>query len=344
MKKKYILATGITLFLLTLILLMAPKSLKSDLIINKLRADLPMPMLYYSDISSKKILSYTLQDNKLDLSQDKLMPFTEGFLPKDTYTFYMNILRESTASSGITLPKYFYDFYENEKFAVISFGQELKDIYIIEKNNLRVHTLTYPEPLNMGPMYMSHAQIVDDYLIILAGEASAYNALIYTIHLPTFNVVDAIRFPTHSSATDSSDYLITPEGKCVFINGKGLKVYDVLASTYRLVNLDFPVTEVINYKNYIIALGSSTETLHYAQLDVNYTLIASGQLTPPVPNSIIVDSKVYADNLYIISYDTNYQRYANYVSIYNLNANELIYCLGIYPNDPYALLESSLPK
>lgn len=342
MKKNYILTTSVLLCLLTFILLINYNALKSDVILDKLQTELPMPTLYYADISAKKILPYTLLDNKLTLSSEKMISFTEGFLPRDAYNFYMAILKQFTASQNIVLPKYFHDFYEDENLVVISFGGELKDIYIIEKSNLRVHPLTYPESLNMGSMYVSHIQVVDDYLIILAGEAEAYNALIYTVYLPTFDVVDAIRLPTHASAIAASHYTLTPEGKCVFINGNGLKVYDTLASSYKLIPLGFQVSSVVNYKNSVLALGTSSEAFHYARLDSDYNITTTGKLTPPTPSITIVDALIHEDNLYITSYDPSYKRYANYLSIYNLQNNELLYCLGITPNKPYALLESSL--
>lgn len=344
MKKNYILTASVLLCLLLFILLIRSHSLKSTVIIDKSTGDLPIPTLYYSDVSAKKILPYTLQGNKLVLSKEKMIAFTEGFLPKDKYDFYMDILQKFAAPQNITLPKYFHDFYEDEELVVISFSGELKDIYIIEKNNLRVHPLNYSEPLDLGPMYVSYIQVVNDYLIILAGEANAYNALIYKVYLPTFGVVDAVRLSTHPSAIEDKHYTITTEGKCVFIHGNGLKVYDALESTYKLVNLDFTVTGVINYQNSVLALGESTNHFKYALLDENYNLIATGELTPPAPNSTIVESFTADDYLYIMSYDANYRRYANYVSVYKLLSNELIYTLGIGPNKPYALLESSFSQ
>ncbi|MEG0325119.1 MAG: hypothetical protein RR618_01185 [Cellulosilyticaceae bacterium] len=344
MKKNYILATSIILCLLTFILLINHNTLKSDVIINKLQVEIPMPTLYYSDISAKKILPYTIENHKLTLSKEKMIPFTEGFLSKDKYNFYMAILKTFAASREISLPKYFHDFYEDEKFVVISFSGDLKDVYIIEKNNLRMHLLNYATPLNLGPMYVSHIQVVDNYLIILAGEAESYNALIYTIYLPTFSVVDAVRLATHPTAIKDTHYTITTTGQCVFINGSGLKVYDPLNATYKLINLDFTPTRVMSYQDSVIALGESTDAFKYAVLDSHYKISTTGELTPPAPNSTIVDTLTYEDNLYIISYDTHYSRYPNYLSIYNLRNSELLYALGISSNKPYALLEGSLTQ
>lgn len=341
MKKIYFTPLIFSLILLSVLLLSKTPSLSSDVILDNLPNHITMPHLYYSNISGSKIFSYTLHNNHLKPSHKKMVTFTEGILPQNKHTFYMNLLYDFVASQDTTLPAVFHDYYEDEKFIVISFSGDLSDIYIIEKASLRVHPLSYNGAFNLGPMYVSHVQVIGNHLIILAGEKESYTALIYDVYLPTFEVVDAVRLSTHPSALEDTHYTLTTSGTCVFINGSTLKAYDTLQDTYTLLPLDYIATAVINYDNGFIALGQSDELLHYTLFNIDNAPTRSGTLILPTANSLLVDVLPTEDYLYVISFDPNYRRYANYLTVYDFQTNSLVYSLGIKANLPYALLYTS---
>ncbi|MGL6174569.1 MAG: hypothetical protein ACRC1P_08175 [Cellulosilyticaceae bacterium] len=297
-----------------------------------------MPTFYYSDISGKKVLSYTLSDDALHLNPIKSISFTEGFLPSSTYTFYQTLINDFMAATSQPAPYALHDFYESETLAVLSFNQSLSDLFIIEKDTCRVHTLEYPSFFDLGPMYVSHMQQVGDYLFILAGEAESYRTLLYKVYLPTFEVIDAIRLNTHPSALSQLHYALTPSGQAVFINGKSLKVYDAFSDIYQFIPLDYTATEVIVSAEQIISLGQFNEKLNYSIFDLDLSLTTQGTLTLPSEQSLIVDYWFKDHLLYVATFDPKGIRYANYLTLYDLTSSQMLYSLGIKPLRNYALL------
>lgn len=338
MKKYCLLSILLSLFIL---LILHPASPQVDVLLDKLNTSSPMPTLYYSNLSGKKVLSYTLSDDTLRFNSQKHIAFTEGFIPSSSYTFYHRLISDFMALSSQPVPYALHDFYETDSLAVLSFNQSLSDIFIIEKDTCRVHTLKYPSFFDLGPMYVSHVQQVDDYLFILAGEAESYRALLYKVYLPTFEVIDAIRLDTHPSALSQLHYTLTPSGQAIFINGKSLKVYDAFSDTYRLLPLNYIATEVIVSDGQIISLGQCSEKLNYSVFDLDLSLITQGVLTLPSEQSLIVDYWSKDNLLYVATFDPKGTRYVNYLTLYDLTSSQMLYSLGIKPIKNYALLDIS---
>lgn len=342
MKRQHLILIGVGVLAMLCISLLIKSNLSSSLILDKLTEASPEITLYYSDISGKKIKPYKLyKDNVIPL-KDKYITYTEGFLPKSKYSFYMNVLSDFASVQGISLPSSLHDFYENDDLVVMSFSGNLDDIYVIDKNNLRVHSLSYKEQLDLGPMYISHVQVVDDLLILLGGEANSYNVFIYKVYLPTFEVIDAIRLTAHPSVIEDKHFALTANGQAAFINGTNLKVYDILEDTYKLIFLEFEATHVTSINNTLIVLGNSSSGISYSVIDNTQEPIITQTLTLPATTCQVVKLLADSNYLYIISYDPQYKRFMNYLSIYEISTGNLVYTLGLTSHQPYALLNGEL--
>lgn len=327
--------------LLLLLFLLKPASPSSTVILDRLAKQTSFPTLYYADLSGKKVRSYIPTHKGLNAETKKSISYTEGFMPQSTYTFYYELLENFTQENHLPLPTALHQFYEDEDLVVLAFSGTLKDLYIIEKDTGRVHPLSYSKTLDLGAMYVSHIQKVDTTLLILAGEQESYSALLYKVHLPTFEVVDAIKIPTHPSALSQLHYTLTSSGEAIFINGNMLKAYDTFADTYRFIPLDYTASAVIPTTEGIISLGQFKELLYYTLFDTNLTPIKHNTLTLPSPTSAPV-TMLYQDQLlYIASFDPQGTRYTNYLTIYDITTGEMLYSLGLKHFATYALLDFS---
>lgn len=333
MKKHYYVLLG--LFLLVIIVFTRTPTPKTDLILNRLTTTTTMPTLHYSNLSGEKVLSFVPTPQHLAPKKQKNFSFTEGFIPLATYTFYTSLLKDSLD----TYPVHgLYNFYEDDAFTLLAYGTSLEEIYIIEKNTAKVHSLSFPAALDLGPMYVFHVQRVGNTLMLLSGEYESYTSLLYKIHLPTFEVVDAIRLTTHPSSLGSLHSALTSFGAAVFIHDKSLKIYDLLTNTYKLVPLDYVATAVIDYQDQILALGQVDAVLHYTLLDHTGLPTQIGKFTLPSATSTPVDFVIDNSIFYLVTYDPKGNRYCNYLTLYDLQTGEILYSLGIQPLKGYALL------
>ncbi|MEG0952092.1 MAG: hypothetical protein RSE96_09220, partial [Niameybacter sp.] len=203
--------------------------------------------------------------------------------------------------------------------------------------------LKLPKHLYLHGMYVSHMKIVDDQLIILAGEAMSYHALIYTIDLSTFEVTAWKRLETHPSALDELDYTLTPDGLAVFIAGDALQIYDPFTDTTLLQPMPFEVAGITSGANYLFAYSTPNQGgLSYVQIPLNTlatsapTLSASSLIFPS-PTSQVLNLRLQGEHVYFILKDPRAPRFKNYVALYNMNTGQLDYCLGIGDASPLIL-------
>lgn len=334
MNRKLLMGGSILILLLLstfIFLSQPPSSPKTTLILNKMDT-LPsdLPKLFFSDISLKKPISYRLSEDVLMPLDDVYVPYTEGFINRTLYEKIYSIFNQYNPS----IPSNFHDYYLYNDLAVVAFTGGLENIYLIDLPSSVVFPLLFEESENLGDMYVSHMQVVEDKLIILGGEAHSYSSLIYTVDFKTGEVLSSKRLPTHPSALYEEDFAILSSGECIFVAGNTLKRYNPFSDTTTTMPLPFESTRVLAYEDTGLVFGESEGRLEVLSLDGNIHTT----LKMPVIDYRIVDLIAQDQFLYMALFDPAATRYPNYFSIYNLKTGEWLYALGIESLQNQALL------
>ncbi len=320
--------------------LLKPTPLRYDVLLNHLDKTSDFKMqIFYSDISTNTIKGFEVSKNNVLPTKMRFKSYTEGFLPSKNMARILstiNAFRKDHEKPPLT---YFHDYYEDTDLMIISFTGGLENIYIIDKQTWQVSTLQFDPSDNLGNMYVSHIKRIDDSFVLIGGEVNAYNAFIYTVDAASYSVTQVTRLPTHSSAVYEEHYTIDSRGNALFINNLGIDILTYQANQLSYKPLPFAVQYIFSNTSSTIALSLADDTAHYALFDESLNTSRLGRLTMPRANIVLVDAFLNDSILYMISYDPTSKRYSNYITLYDLTQDKLIYCLGLYPYPNLALLE-----
>lgn len=338
-KTVYILVPiGITLLILVSFWVF-PSKLKHEIIINSIPEDTPIALnLYYADINMLDIDAYNFNGNTFKKIHKPYTSYTEGFIPRSESLTYLELINNYRKLQKLPPKNYFHDFYEDENRIIISFTGSLSDIYIIDKIAKTVSPLTYNAEDNLGDMYVSHIKPYGDTLIILAGKANAYTSFIYQVSLDTYSTLSSISLPTSPDAIQDIHYGITQSGKCIFINGSKLKIYDVDTASYHFMQLPFYATAIKVVGDKTLVLSLEDTKLQYVLLNSALELTHSNTLESPVPAFKLVDFGLINNYIYLVTYDPSNTLYPNYITLYTAEG-EMVYSTRIGGYKDKALLE-----
>lgn len=341
MKKYLFLISLCVLIFYILIFNNANSSLDYDILIDRIPSDKAFNLnLFYSDISMQHIKAFKLSKNKIIPLDVPFASYMEGFLPLKNSNNILLLVNQLRKSQGKTPYTYFRDYYEDDKTLLVAFEGDLQNIYIINKGNSQISTINYDSKDNLGPMYVLHIKRIGNHFILIGGEVNAYNTFIYTIDAASYTLVQAKKISTHPSAIYKEHATIDYLGNSIFIAGEGV---DMLSSqTKELLHqqLPFEAQYVISDSSNTVVLSLNSDLAHYAVLGESSTHLDLGQLTLPNKNLILVKAVLSGNTLCMISYDPSGTRYSNYITVYDLNTEQLIYCVGLYPLRPLALVDT----
>lgn len=343
MKKIILLGLFCTMLTAFLFFLIPKPVLRYDILLNNLKASEDFKItLFYSDISMQVINGFEVSRDTLTSSTTRFTSYTEGFLPLKDAQYLLRLINTFRKTQGLSERFYFHDYYEEHNLAIVAFTGSLEDIYIVDKTNGLVSPLHALKSQNLGSMYVSHIKRLGDTFILIGGEVNAYNAFVYTIDAADYTVIDAKKLPTHPSAISEAHYAINSLGHAVFIGGNGIDILPYQASDALFKPLPFEAQYVFSSDSQTIVLSLKEATLHYALLDENLDRVRLGSLPLFSKNTDLVKAFLKDERLYLVSYTPSTNGYINYVTLYDLSTNKIIYCMGLRPYPNAALLDSLL--
>ncbi|MDU6855785.1 MAG: hypothetical protein E6370_15360 [Clostridiales bacterium] len=309
--------------------------LYTELIVNTHNnADFTDIYIIYSNINYSKIKSYTLTSSKPKVSNKTFVPYSEGFIPNAAYRQYKKAFLQNNEDFSMM----FQDYYESEDLVYFAFPGDLSSFRVLNRTTDEIKQLIIDESTHLSPMYVSHMQQVGDQLIILAGQAHAYNALIYTVDLPTLKVTSSKQLGTHPSALDGTHFTLTSDGIALFIAGDKLQVYNPFTDEESFIPLPFTTTGVISQAHTTLVYGEQDGVLYTSVLDESFNLSPMHTTRFPSSSCKLIDLSIKGDTLFIATVDPLGLRFRNYISGYNLSTGQLTYCLGIEEASPFMLM------
>lgn len=329
--------TLISLFILSLFTF--KEELYTELIVNaQNNVDLTDISIFYSDINYTNIKAYGLSNTGLTPIHQSFVPYSEGFISKKLYKPY----QEALITEMGTLSTTFQDYYETEDLAFFAFPGDLSQLKVIDRHTLKVYPLQIDKTILLEPMYVSYMTQVKDTLIVLAGQARSYHALVYTIDLNSLKVTSSKRLSTHPSALDAPHYALTKEGIALFIAGNKLQIYNPFTDKETFIDLPFEASGVSVSDETIAVYHQGYDKLDYILLDDAFDIQIAQSASLPSPSSTLVDLGIKDHLLAMVILDSSGLLFKNYMVLYNLEEGTMVYCLGLGNAAPLALIDLSL--
>lgn len=296
--------------------------------------------LYYSD--QNYVRCYALKNDHLTLVPTRFASYTEGFMPRKQQ---QSILQTINTQITPHIPlNYFYNYYKDADYEIIAPIGNLSQIYFIDQ---ATHTVRFPKDtiLPLEKFYLNHVVRKNTVYYLLGDIVGEYMGICYIVDAASLQVIDSIQFQTSSLTIYKEQSSLNAEGHIFFTTQEGVIHIDMTHTSKEFIKLDFTPSFLVSQGLQTIALHLNNSNLKYAQLDMSLDRpIASGQLPLPEDNLLLIKATLQNEFLTLLTFSPTHPSYANYLLIYDLSSNQLIYCCALQDSSPYMALDFQCRK
>ena len=316
------------------------KSIKGPVLIDRLADERFSLKLFYSDLASSQIETYQVDKDTISLVETPYSSFTNGFIETEKNALLLKAVNDYRAFEGLEPISYYYHYQELNNYGFLSLTEGLNTLYIIDLSNYQVTCPLFDLAYALENQYIYHITFGEEGYHILTAEANSYKAYLYTLSPEDFHILSARKLSPPSKAVLSNQYALDSNGNAYFIGNHSL----VMISLEETINfpLDFDPDSIYCIDGQIYTFSTSELFLSYALLKEDIGVIQSGQMNLPNKFVKLMNCHIQNDILYTVTYDETHPLYRNYITLYNLKNNNILYCLALKGphSDALALLDT----
>ncbi len=316
------------------------QTIKSRILMNRLTNEHFDLKLFYSDLTSSHIQAYDVQNSTITPSKTAYSSFTEGFIESDKNALLLKAVNQYRAFHDLDPINYYYNYTEIDHYGFLSLTEGLDTLYIINLSNEEVVCPSFDSTYAFEDQYIYHIVLGKEGYYILTAQSNGYMAFLYTLSPDDFHVLSARRLSPPSKALLSHHYAIDSAGNAYFIGHYSL----LMISSEEAINipLNFDPDSIYCFEDTIYAFSTSELFLSYAVFKDDIGMLQTGQVNLPNKFVKLVGCYIKDSILYTVFYDNNHPLYRNYITLYNLKNNTIIYCLALKsaPSNMLALLDT----
>ena len=294
--------------------------------------------LYYGNADLSHLAGYTLTKDTLSQEQIAFAPYSEGFLPQAENELLLKVVNDLRKKQGKKPLSYFYHYQRISDYVFASSSEGLEAFYLIDLNTLEVSTPILDHTEATQPQYVYQIRQIGDVYAVLTAGVNELAARLYVFSPSTLELQFITSTITDATALSRQQYALDDLGKALFTHEKGVEV--VTKEEHSFLKLSFTPQMLVSHENNSLALSIEGSKLHYALIHSPSQAMEEGSLPLPNVHLSLVDSFIQGNLLYTITYDAQHPMYKHYISIYDLNLKELIFCEGLCNNGELALLNT----
>lgn len=306
------------------------KTLRGPVLIDRMAENNLNMTLFYSDLFLSQIEAYHINSSQMVPLATTYTSFTEGFIEADKNTLLLEAVNHYRKLKGLDPITYYHNYKELSGYGFLSLTEGLNTLYIIDLSNYEVTCPTFNAPYALERQYIYHITEGQDVYYILTAEANGYKAYWYTLSKDDFSVSHSKKLSPPSEALQIQHYALDPSGNAYFIGNNSLLIVTPEESIYLPLQFNPDALHYADGKVYIFSI--SELFLQYVVYESELGLTDSGQVNLPNKFVTLVSYEVKDDILYTVTYDSSHPLYRNYITLYRLTDNIILYCLPLKTN------------
>lgn len=303
------------------------KSIKGPILIDRLQDQDFNIKLFYSNIDASQIETYQVSHSQVLPITTAYISFTEGFIESSQNTRLLDAVNEYRKLQSLGPINYYTHYEEVNGYGFLSLSDGLHSLYIINLSTYEVICPTFTSPYALEKQYVYHVTLGSDAYYLLTAKANSYEAYWYALDKNNFHVIKSKQLTPPQTALKINQYAIDAKGNAYFIGHNCLMIITE-AETINLP-LSFSPDWVFYANDCIYTLGVSDLFLDYAIYSEDFGLIKENQVNLPNKFVNLINCNIQGSTLYTVTYDKNHPLYRNYITLYDLDKNHIIYCQAL---------------
>ncbi|MBE6021984.1 MAG: hypothetical protein E7231_01970 [Cellulosilyticum sp.] len=315
------------------------QTLKGTTLIDRLTEDSFKIELFYSDLSLSQIESYEVTASHIEPCSTPYTSFTEGFISSDKHAILLDAVNKYRHFQGLTPITYYHNYMEIDNYGFLSLTEGLGTLYIINLSTYEITTPSFDSEYALESQYVYHIVEGADVYYILTAQANSYKAFWYALSKDTFELKASRKLSPPTKALQSNQYALDRNGSAYFIGSNSLLV--ITPEETINIPLTFDPDTVYYADGQIYTLSLSELFLNYAVYNEDVGLSQWGQVNLPNKFASLVSCTIKNNILYTVTYDENHPLYRNYLTLYSLENNNIIYCLALKSHSGLLALQNA---
>lgn len=311
------------------------KSISGPILIDRLQGKNFDLRLFYSDLTLSQIQTYEVNHQHVTPIDTAYSSYTEGFIEEHKNTQILDAVNHYRLSHNLPPISYYHNYEEANGYGFLSLAEGLDSLYIIRLATHEVFTPSLNVDYALEKQYVYHVCYGNHTYYLLTAKANSYEAYWYALSPDDFHIIRSKKLMPPSKATKRNQYALDSEGNAYFVSNNSLFI------ATKQENITLPLQfnpEVVFFANdQIYALSASELFLNYAIYDEDFGLIRSGQVNLPNKFVRLVSWTIQDSTLYTITYDSEHPLYRNYITLYDLSSNNILYCQALKDPSSHSL-------
>lgn len=317
-------------------------SLKTTLLMNSFQKPDFLIHLFYGNLTQTDWLyRFEVTPEAVTLEAASYTSYPEGFIPQERNRQILALINDARSKNNSLALTTYTHYLEAAGYGFVTTSDNLKNLYIIDLHTLEVWQVLLDNPYALQAQQIYHINKSEDTFYLLTFNTQTNSAYWYALDRPTLKLIKSQHILTNSHLTKKEDFALDTKGQIFLLNGDAAITIHNEQGTSKLM-LDFIPERVFYSDDKLYAFYLSDLFLTYAVFDAELSLLSTGYANLPNQLVSLLDCQLDNHHLYTITADTQHPIYRYYITVYDINTQEIIYCLGLRENENYTLLGSSI--
>lgn len=337
MKKLIFLLGSLSLLIIGIFALYEPQpkalptfnTIKGPILIDRLYHDTLNLTLIYSDLEGMVTQPYQVTSSKITPLKSSYSQYTEGFMESELNTKLLNAINAYRLHQNLEPITSYYNCTELNGYAFVSLVGGLDTLYIVDLLSYEVTCPTFDSSFAKERQYVYHIVEGGKAYYILTAKANSYDAFWYALDKNTFSLIHSKQISPPNKAVSRNQYALDANGNAYFVGTHSLLMVTSDESINLPLNFNPDSLYYADDKLYIFSL--SELFLSCASYSEDIGIVDYGQFNLPNKFVSLVSLFLKGNTLYTVTYDPTHLLYRNYITLYDLENQHILYCLALRP-------------
>lgn len=317
-------------------------TLKTTLLMDSFQKPDFLIHLFYGDLSQTEWLySFEVTPDAVTLEEASYTSYPESFIPQEKSRQILALINDYRLQNNLPSLTTYTHYLEAADYGFVTTSDNLEELYIFDTHTQQVCQTFLDTEYALHPQQIYHISKNEDTIYLLTFNAESNSAYWYALDCHSLKLIKSQPIFLNSQQAQKEDFALDSKGQIFLLNGDATITVQNEQGTSKLM-LDF-IPECVFYSdNKLYAFCTSDLFLNYAIFDAELSSLSTGQTNLPNQMVSLLNCQLNNDYLYTITVDEQHPIYRHYITVYDINTKEIIYCLGLRDNQNYTLLGSSI--
>lgn len=311
---------------------------KSTVLISDLRGINPSMKLYYGDVSSAILNGFDLHGDIFSPDHESYNACLNTLIPTAQYNAILQAISGCRLSTGLAAISSFDHYIAYDGYGFVTLSEGIDAFYIVDLSNYEVTPCKTEDFGSTEVLY--HITSSESGYYILTYEQTHHTTCLYTLDVDSGVLTPYRHIVPPASFKAQDQCALDSFGNVYFASSSEVLV--VASDGPHHLPLAFNPDKILFEDNKLFAVSFSDLFMNYTVFDDQFRTLASGQAN--LPNKKVSLTKAFMKDqyLYTICQDDCHPVYRHYITLYDINTREIIYCLAIKMDKDTVLLDSCL--